>query len=81
MGTGRPGEIDPAAYLPPAGAPPAMPPSLGTAARCRGAGDPAVVLDAGGENVIVVLGEDAGDAGAIWNFIRQRMTGQNTGLM
>ena len=53
----------------------------GTAACCRGDGDPAVVLDAGGENVIVVLGEDAGDAGAIWNFIRQRMTGQNTGLM
>ena len=81
MGTGRPDDIDLAAYLPPADAPPATPPSLRAAACCRGDGDPAVVLDAGGENVIVVLGEDAGDAGAIWNFIRQRMTGQNTGLM
>jgi hypothetical protein len=81
MGTGRPDEIDLTAYLPSDGASPAMPSSLRTAARRPSDGDRALVLDAGGENVIVVLSEDAGDAGAIWNFIRQRMTGQNTGLM
>jgi hypothetical protein len=80
MGTGRPDEIDLAAYLP-AAASPAMPSSLRTAARRPGDGDRGLILDAGGENVIVVLGEDAGDADAIWNFIRQRMTGRNTGLM
>jgi hypothetical protein len=81
MGTGRPSEIDPAAYLPPAGPPPAMASSLRTAARRPADGDRALVLGAGGENVIVVLGEDAGDAGEIWNFIRQCMAGRNTGLM
>jgi hypothetical protein len=81
MGTGRSEEIDLAKYLPPAPPAPAMPSSLRTAARRPADGDRALVLDAGDENVIVVLGEDAGDAGAIWSFIRQRMTGQNTGLM
>jgi hypothetical protein len=81
MGTGRPDDVDLAAYLPPAAPPPAMPSSLRTAARRPANGDRALVLDAGGENVVVVLGEDHGDAGAIWSFIRQRMTGQNTGLM
>jgi hypothetical protein len=79
MGTGRSEEIDLAKYLPPA-PPPAMPSSLRTAARRPAQGDRALVLDAGGESVIVVLGGDAGDAGAIWSFIRERM-GQNTGLM
>jgi hypothetical protein len=64
MGTGRSEDTDLAAYLPPA-AQPAMPSALRAAAR---------------ESVVVVLGEDAGDADAIWDFIRQRMTG-NTGLM
>jgi hypothetical protein len=81
MGTGRPSEIDPAAYLPPADPPPAMPSSLQTAARRPADADRALVLEAGGENVIVVLGEDAGDAGEIWNFIRQCMAGRNMGLM
>jgi hypothetical protein len=81
MGTGRPGEIDRAAYAPSADPPPATPSSLRSAARRPADGDRALVLDAGGENVVVVLGDDAGDAGAIWSFIRQRMTGQNTGLM
>ena len=80
MGTGRSDDIDLAAYLPPA-AQPAMPSALRAAARRPGYFDRAVVLDAGGESVIVVLGEDAGDADAIWDFIRERMTGQNTGLM
>jgi hypothetical protein len=81
MGTGRSDDIDLAAYLPPAARPPAMPSALRAAARRPGYFDRAVVLDAGGENVIVVLGEDAGDADAIWAFIRQRMTGRDTGLM
>ena len=79
MGPGRPNEIDLAAYQPPAGPPPAMASSLRTAARRPADGDRALVLDVGGENVIVVLGEDAGDAGEIWNFIRQRMTGPEHG--
>jgi hypothetical protein len=81
MGTGRSEEIDLAKYLPPAPPAPTMPSSLRTAARRPADGDRALVLEAGGENVIVVLSEDTGDAGAIWSFIRQRMTGQNTGLM
>jgi hypothetical protein len=76
MGTGRSDDIDLAAYLP-ATPPPAMPSTLRAAARRPGYFDRAVVLDAGSENVIVVLGEEAGDADAIWAFIRQRMTGQN----
>jgi hypothetical protein len=81
MGTGRSDEIDLAAYLPPAAPRPGMPSSLRTAARRPADGDRALVLDAGGENVVVVLGEEAGDASAIWSFIRQRMAGRNTGLM
>jgi hypothetical protein len=79
MGTGRSDDIDLAAYLP-AAAPPAMPSALRAAARRPGYFDRAVVLDAGVDNVVVVLGEESGDANAIWDFIRQRMTG-NTGLM
>jgi hypothetical protein len=77
MGTGRSDEIDLAAYLPPADPTPVMPSSLRTAARRPADGDRALVLDAGGENVVVVLGDDAGDAGAIWRFIQQRIS-QNT---
>jgi hypothetical protein len=79
MGTGRSDDIDLAAYLP-AVAPPTMPSALRAAARRPGYFDRAVVLDAGSDNVVVVLGEEAGDANAIWDFIRQRMAG-NTGLM
>ncbi len=81
MGTGRPDEIDLAPYLPRAGGPPAMPSSLRTASRRPADGDRTLVLDAGGEKVIVVLGEEPGDAGEIWNFIRQRMSGRDSGLM
>jgi hypothetical protein len=89
MGTGRPDEIDQAACLPSAGPPTTTPttarnttPSaLRTAARRPADGDRTLVLDAGGENVIVVLGEEAGDAGEIWTFIRQRMAVRNRGLM
>ena len=79
MGTGRSDDVDLAAHLP-AVAPPAMPSALRAAARRPGYFDRAVVLDAGADNVVVVLSEEAGDADAIWDFIRQRMTG-NTGLM
>ncbi len=81
MVTGKPDGIDLAAYLPPSGAAPDVPSALRTAARRPADGDRALVLDAGGENVIVVLGEDAGDAGQIWDFIQQRLTGRNTGRM
>ena len=80
MGTGRSDDINLAAYLPP-GASPTMPSALRAAARRPGYFDRAVVLDAGADNVVVVLGEEAGDANAIWDFIRQRMTGPNTGQM
>jgi hypothetical protein len=81
MGTGRSDDLDLEAYLPPAPAPPAMPSALRAAARRPGYFDRAIVLDAGSDNVVVVLGEEAGDAGAIWDFIRQRMTGRDAGLM
>jgi hypothetical protein len=81
MGTGQPDEIDLAAYLPQPGTPPAMPSALRSAARRPTDGDRALVLDAGGENVIVVLGEDGGDAGQIWDFIQQRLTGRKKGRM
>jgi hypothetical protein len=77
MGTGWSDAVDLTADLPAADPPPVMPSSLRFAARRPADGDRALVLDAGGEKVIVVLGEDAGDAGAIWGFIRQRMTGQD----
>jgi hypothetical protein len=78
MGTGRPDDIDLAAFLP---RPTAMPSALRTAARRPADGDRALVLDAGGRNVIVVLGEEGGDAGQIWDFIQQRLTGRKTGRM
>jgi hypothetical protein len=85
MGAGRHDEIDLAAFLPrradpPAGLP-AVPPALRTAARRPADGDRTLVLDAGGENVIVVLAEDGADAGQIWDFIRHRQTGRNTARM
>ncbi len=78
MGTGRPDDMDLAAFLP---RPVAMPSALRTAARRPADGDRALVLDAGGQNVIVVLGEEGGDAGQIWDFIQQRLTGRKTGRM
>lgn len=81
MGTGRHDEIDLRAYLPRPSAPPVMPSALRTAARRPADGDRALVLDAGGENVIVVLAEEGGDAGQIWDFIQQRLTGGTTGRM
>lgn len=41
--------------------------------------DRTLILDAGGEKVIVVLGRDAGDAGEIWDFIQHRTTTRGTG--
>jgi hypothetical protein len=81
MGTGQPDEMDLAAFLPPPGTAPAMPSALRTAARRPADGDRTLVLDAGGDNVIVVLGEDGADAGKIWDFIQRRMTGRKTGRM
>ncbi len=81
MGTGRPDERDLAAFLTQRTDPPAMPSALRTAARRPADGDRTLVLDAGGENVIIVLAEDGGDAGQIWDFIRNRLTGRNTARM
>jgi len=58
-----------------------MPSALRTAARRPADGDRTLVLDAGGENVIVVLAEDGGDAGQIWDFIWHRLAGRNTARM
>lgn len=80
MGTGRPDDADLAAHLRPV-APPAMPSSLRAASRRPGLFNRAIVLGVGGENVVVVLGDDAGDADAVWGFIRQRMAGRSAGLM
>jgi hypothetical protein len=76
MGTGD--EVD-LAIQP--GTPPAMPSALRTAARRPADGDRALVLDAGGENVIVVLAEEGCDAGQIWEFIQQRLVRRKKGRM
>jgi len=41
-------------------------------------GGAVLVLDAGGQNVVVVLGEEEGDARQIWTFIQQQLTGRKT---
>ncbi len=55
-----------------------LPSALRMAAHRPSPGGAVLVLDAGGQNVVVVLGEDEGDAGQIWAFIQQRLTGRTT---
>lgn len=59
--------------------PPApMPSPLRLAARRPPEGGSTLVLDAGGQNVVVVLGEEGGDAGQMWAFIQQQLSGRKT---
>ena len=80
MGTGPPDETGMAAFLPQPGVDPAIPLPLSTAAR-RPAGGHTLIVDAGGEDVIVVLDPAGADAQQIWNFIQQRRTARKTGRM
>ena len=58
--------------------PPELPSALRMAAHRPAPGGSTLVLDAGGQNVVVVLGEDEGDARLIWAFIQQQLTGRKT---
>jgi hypothetical protein len=53
---------------------------LSAAAR-RPAGGHTLIVDAGGEDVIVVLDSVGADAGQIWDFLPQRRTARKTGRM
>ena len=55
-----------------------LPPSLRLAARRPPEGGSTLVLDAGGQNVVVVLGEEGGDAGQMWAFVQQQLSGRKT---
>jgi hypothetical protein len=80
MGTGPPDETGIAAFLPQPGVDPAMPLPLSTAAR-RAADGRTLIVDAGGEDVIVVLDPAGADARQIWDFIQQHRTARKTGKM
>jgi hypothetical protein len=80
MGTGPPEETSMAGFLPQPDGEPAIPLPLSAAAR-RPAGGHTLIVDAGGEDVIVVLDTAAADAGQIWDFIQQRRTARKTGKM
>jgi hypothetical protein len=58
--------------------PPELPPALRRAARRPPPGGSTLVLDAGGQLVVLVLGEDEGDARLIWAFIQQQLSGRKT---
>jgi hypothetical protein len=55
-----------------------LPSELRMAAHRPPSGGAVLVLDAGGQNVVVVLGEEEGDARLIWAFIQQQLTGRKT---
>jgi len=57
---------------------PELPSALRLAAHRPAPGGSTLVLDAGGQNVVVVLGEDEGDARLIWAFIQQQLSGRKT---
>jgi hypothetical protein len=82
MGTGPPDENGMAAFLPQPepqpGVDPAGPSPLSTAAR-RPAGGRTLIVDAGGEDVVVVLDTADADAQQIWDFIQQRRIDRKTG--
>jgi len=80
MGTGPPEETGIAAFPPEPGVDLATPLPLSTVAR-RPAGGQTLIVDAGGEDVIVVLGPARADAQQIWDFIQQHRTARKTGKM
>jgi hypothetical protein len=67
--TGQPGLAGLQAGFPP------PPPALAAAARRPRAGGSTLVLRAGGQNVIVVLGENGGEAQLMWSFIQRFLAG------
>jgi hypothetical protein len=58
--------------------PPELPSALRLAAHRPAPGGSTLVLNAGGQNVVVVLGEDEGDARLMWAFIQQQLSGRKT---
>jgi len=58
--------------------PPELPSALRMAAHRPPPGGSTLVLDAGGQNVVVVLGADESDAKLIWAFIQQQLSGRKT---
>ena len=52
------------------------PPALVSAVRRPPSGGSTLVLDAGGQNVIVVLDSGGGEANLIWAFIQRYLTGR-----
>jgi hypothetical protein len=58
--------------------PPELPSALRRAAHRPPPGGSTLVLDAGGQNVVLVLGEDEGDARLIWAFVQQQLNGRKT---
>ncbi len=55
---------------------PRPPPALVSAVRRPREGGGTLVLDAGGQNVIVVLDSGGGEANLIWAFIQKYLTGR-----
>jgi hypothetical protein len=80
MGTGPPEQASMAAFLPQPGVDPGIPLPLSSAAR-RPAGGHTLIVDAGGEDVIVVLDSAGADAGQVWDFIQRRRAARETGKM
>jgi hypothetical protein len=80
MGTGPPEETGLAAFLPEPGVDLAIPSPLSAAVR-RPAGGQTLIVDAGGEDVIVVLDRASADARQIWDFIQQHRIARKTGKM
>ena len=81
MGTGPPDEIGKGAFLPQPGVDPAIPSPLSSTAARRLADGQTLIVDAGGEDVIVVLDSAGADARQIWDFIQRHRTARNTGKM
>jgi hypothetical protein len=54
------------------------PPALVSAVRRPREGGSTLVLDADGQNVIVVLAEEGGEAHLMWAFIQKYLTGRKT---
>ena len=58
-----------------------LPSALIQATRQPPQGGTTLVLDADGQDVIVVVGEQGGDARQMWAFIRQQLTGKKAARM
>jgi hypothetical protein len=80
MGPGPPDETGLAAFLRHPRVTPALPSALKAAAR-RTADGRTLIVEAGGEDVIVVLDAAGADARQIWDFIQQRKAGRKTSRM